>query len=258
MASLAVAQPERADESGWSFEVGGGILTAPAFPGADHQQVMLVPDVRAAYGERFSASIAQGARYTAWAAYGWAAGPLATVDFGRDADGDSPFRIAGDEATELTGIHEVDAAVQAGAFLRYETETWSAEAVLQRALGGHEGLVLDLSLDRSWRLTTAGGLPLIVGTGPRLRWASADYLEAYFGLTAADAAASGLSRFQPGAGLVSAGWGLQVVRPVSRRAAIIAFLAAERLLGDAADSPLVSRRGDANQLSAGIFFSYRL
>ncbi len=257
-ASCAIAQPGPERETGWSFEVGGGVLTAPAFPGADHQQVMLVPDLRAAYGECFTASVAQGARYLAWESDGWSLGPLVSVDFGRDADGDSPFLISGDDPTELTGLHEVDAALQAGAFVRFERDDWSAEAELQHALGGHEGLVLDVSLDRSWRLTAAAGPPWIVATGPSARWASAEFVDAYFGINAADAAACGLPQFKPQAGLVSAGWGLRVIRPVSRRAVVIAFLNAERLLGDAADSPLVVQRGDANQWSAGIFFSYRL
>lgn len=255
----ALAQPVD-QPRGWSTEVGAGLISSPMYRGADEQQLMLVPDVRVSYDDVFSASVARGARYVAWREGNAQAGPLARIDFGRDEDGDSPFRIAGDDPVALRGLHEVDATVLAGLFVAYETGAWKAEAELLQGLGGHEGLVAVLSLDHTVTLSAPDdrGPPWIIATGPWFQWASADYNDAYFGLTAADALASGLTRYEAEAGVNAAGWAARVVRPLTRSAALFAFVNYERLLGDAADSPLVRERGDANQFSAGLFVSYKL
>lgn len=252
------AQP--ADEPpGWSAEVGAGLITSPAFAGADEQHVMLVPDVRVRYGDGFSASVARGARYVVWKKDGVQVGPLARIDFGRDEGGDSPFRIVGDDPVALKGLHEVDATVLAGAFLTYRKDDWTVEAELLRGLGSHEGLVMLLALDYAIKIAAPEdrGPPWMIATGPWLRWVNADYNNAYFGLTAADALASGLPRYEAGGG-ANAGWAARLVRPLNRRAAVVAFLVYERLLGDAADSPLVTQHGNPNQVSAGLFVSFKL
>ncbi len=259
LAPSAFAQPAEGPQ-GWSTELGAGLITSPSFPGADEQQVTLVPDVRVSYNEVFSASVARGVRYVAWQDGAVQAGPLARIDFGRDEEGDSPFRIAGDDPVALKGLHEVDATVLAGAFLAYSKGDWTAEAELLRGLGGHEGIVMMLSLDYTIKIAAPEGRGprWLIATGPWLRWVNADYNDAYFGITAADALASGLPRYEAGGGVNAGGWAVRVVRPLNRRAAVVAFLNYEKLLGDAADSPLVTQRGSANQISAGLFASFKL
>lgn len=259
LASVLLAQPG-AGPQGWSTEVGAGLITSPAFSGSDEQQVMLVPDVRVSYGEVFSASVARGVRYVAWEEGGVQAGPLARIDFGRDESGDNPFLIAGDDPVALKGLHEVDATVLAGAFLAYRKGDWTAEAELLRGLGSHEGLVMTLSLDYAIKLAAPDdrGPPWMIATGPWVRWVNADYNNAYFGLTAADALASGMPRYEAGGGVNAGGWTARVVRPLNRRAAVVAFLVYEKLLDDAADSPLVTQGGSRNQVSAGLFASFKL
>lgn len=251
----------QSDAPAWRTELGAGLITTPTFRGADDYQVLLVPDVRVSYGEAFSASIARGARYVAWSDGATSIGPLVRLDFGRDADGDSPFRIAGDDPVELRGLHEVDTTVQAGAFVQHRVGDWSVEAEVLQGVNGHEGLTVDLSFDYTVRLTSNDGRkgpPAFLVTGPRVQWANSAYHDAYFGVTTADVVTSGLPYYAADGGVGSAGWGLRYIRPVSRQAVLIAFAGYDKLLGSAADSPLVRLRGDTNQFSAGVFVSFKL
>lgn len=252
-----LAQPE---EPAWGTEVGAGLIATPSFPGADHHQILLVPDVRVSYGENFSASVARGARYVAWTDGTTKIGPLLKVDFGRDDEGDSPFRIGGDDPIELRGLHEIDTTLQAGVFVEYRAGAWSFETEALQGVNGHEGLTVDVAVNYTLRLNSADagkGPSSLLITGPRLKWANSAYHDAYFGITAADAVASGLPYYSADGGLSSFGWGLRYIRPISRQVVLVSFAGYEKLVGSASDSPLVRLRGDVNQFSAGAFVGYK-
>ena len=69
---------------------------------------------------------------------------------------------------------------------------------------------------------------------------------------------AGLPVYTATSGLVSAGWGLNVIGSLEGDWSMVGLLRYERLLGDAADSPLVRQRGRADQLTGGLFLSLRL
>jgi len=248
--------------AGWSVDVGGGVLYAPAFSGSEDYQLMAVPALRVTYGDTFFASVGDGVGYTMLAKGNWSAGPLVKYDFGRESDGKSPFRIAGKRSTALTGFADVDGTVQAGAFLKGKWDVWSGSLELLQGLNGHEGLTAELGFEYSANLRPTRGdrfvPPLIFATGPRVSWADADYTSTYYGVSARDALGSGLPVYRAGVGLKSAGWGTTLVQPLSGRLTLVAILNYSRLLGDAVDSPLVQQRGSADQVVAGVFLSYKL
>lgn len=251
----------QSDAPAWRTELGAGLIATPSFPGADEYQILLVPDVRVSYGDIFAASVARGARYIAWSNGATSIGPLLRLDFGRDDDGDSPFRIAGDDPVELRGLHEIDTTVQAGVFVEHRVGAWSVEAEALQGVNGHEGLTLDLALDYTVRLTSndgGKGPPAFLSTGPRLKWANRAYQDAYFGVTAADVVTSGLPYYSADGGIGSVGWGFRFIRPVSRQLTVVTFAGYDKLVGSASDSPLVRLRGDTNQFSAGVFVSFEL
>lgn len=73
----------------------------------------------------------------------------------------------------------------------------------------------------------------------------------YFGINAAQSAASGLPLFDAKGGVRSVGAGTQARYFWTPQFATHAFLEYERLTGDAAGSPLVEQRGTPNQLTIG-------
>lgn len=255
LAPVLSAQP-RPPAEGWNYAAGAAAIMAPAFPGSEDYQLMLVPSIRVSYGEVFFASVEQGIGYNLVNESGWVAGPLLKFDFGREASGKNPFRVVGKRSQGLRGFEDVDFTFQGGIFVGRESGPWAARAELLQGINGHEGLTGDLSLDH--RTVWTGrqpGPPVIFSTGPRLRWADADYVDAFYGVSPRAALATGLPRYAPDAGLVSLGWGATVVKPLRDRWSLVVLAGYNRLMADAADSPLVRERGSRHQLVTGLVLS---
>ncbi len=81
-------------------------------------------------------------------------------------------------------------------------------------------------------------------------------MSTYFDVSAADAAASGLSTFSAESGLKDVGVGLMGIVHLSLNWHVGGAPFYKRLLGDAADSPVVDDAGDANQIFAGLSLLY--
>lgn len=67
---------------------------------------------------------------------------------------------------------------------------------MRHGIRSHEGVVADLSADAFYDVTPE----VRVSGGPRASFASKRYFDAYYGVTAAEAAASGLGAYDPGGG----------------------------------------------------------
>ena len=99
------------------------------------------------------------------------------------------------------------------------------------------------------QLSLAGAL---LGT-----YASEDYMSDYFGIDAANAARSGLDRYDADAGFKDAGIDLAIGfgQGPGWRASLIGRY--RRMLDDAADSPIVRDEGERDQYFAGAVVGYR-
>jgi outer membrane scaffolding protein for murein synthesis (MipA/OmpV family) len=91
----------------------------------------------------------------------------------------------------------------------------------------------------------------------KMTYADKDYSKAYFGVTAAGAAASGLPVYTASAGLTKAEIGLSARYLFSPNWGLNGRVAYGRLLGDAAKSPIVKQEGSANQFNATLGVLYR-
>jgi outer membrane protein len=65
-----------------------------------------------------------------------------------------------------------------------------------------------------------------------------------------------LRQYNANGGIRTVGAGTHVIKQWNPQWATHAFLEYDRLVGDAADSPLVQIRGNANQLTIGAGFAY--
>lgn len=235
----------------WRLSLGLAPIASPVFEGADTYGLSVFPDIRLRYRDRFFASVPNGIFYRVWNGDRLKAGPIARIRFGREEDqGGSPFLVTG-SPEGLTGLGDVDAAMEVGGFASYRFGRYLGRVELRRGFGGHEGLVGHLSLDLTGR---AGSVQYAVG--PRVRFASADFIDPYFGVDALQSRASGLAEFSAEGGINRVGVGASAVLPRGRRTTWIFFAGYDRLVGDAADAPLVSERGSANQASIGASVSF--
>ena len=261
--ALASAGPafaqERQPDEGWGLIVGAGALSSPTYEGDDEARLSVLPNVQVTYGDRFFASVQEGIGYRAIDDGVLRMGPIMRVKFSRDESGDQPFAISGDDTTDLIGLGDVDTSLEAGGFIDYKAGplTFSAEA--RQAFTGHDGFVADLGVKWSGR-TFLSGPPVIWSIGPRARIVDDAYNSAYFSVNAAQSVASGLPQFDASGGLHSYGLGATAIIPLTQDNAWSAVIVAgyDRLAEDAANNPLVRLRGSPEQISLGVFLSYKL
>lgn len=255
--SLPAMAQGGAPGEGWRLTVGTGALYSPSYEGDDDYDVMILPNIQIRYEDRFFASVQEGIGYNLVRAGNFTAGPIGRIKFSRQEDGDQTFTISGSKTDDLLGLGDVDTSFEIGGFLKYRYGPLSEGAELRQAISGHDGLVMNLDANISGRITGFGP-PVIWSAGPRAKFVDDTYNSAYFGVTPAQAAASGLPVYQAGGGLYSYGAGGFAFVPLDRdgRWSLVAFAGYDRLTGDAGSAPLVRLRGDADQFSAGLFLSY--
>jgi outer membrane protein len=181
---------------------------------------------------------------------------IALIDFGDLRAGPvGKFVPARTQASNvaLYGLGDVNAAFELGGFIEYFPVDWFRVRNETRAgLGGHGGVVSDFSADFIVPVTRA----LTISAGPRFTLESAAATSPYFSINQVQAMATGLSVFDARGGAHSAGVGGQVKYRINPQWEVHSYVEYDRLLGDAAKSPLVTVRGSANQTTVGIGASY--
>jgi outer membrane protein len=93
---------------------------------------------------------------------------------------------------------------------------------------------------------------LAFSAGPRFTLESTGATAPYFSITPLQAALSGLPAFNARGGAHSAGVGAQLRYHINPQWEVHSYVEYQRLLGDAAASPLVQLRGSPNQVTVGL------
>jgi outer membrane protein len=230
----------------WSLTVGAAIFGAPDYEGSDQLSLSGMPLVslgRRGSVKRFS-SLNDSASFAIIDTGVFRIGPAAKVLLPRD-DGDSD---------DLRGLDDVPWGIEAGAFADIYPVDWlRLRAEVRHGIHAHHGVVADFAADAFTNV-----MPNVrLSGGPRLALATAGYFDAYYGVDAEEAIDSGLSEYDPGGGLRSAGLGGAVTWEATDKITTSIFAEYSRLLGPAADSSLVEERGSANQFKIGVSATYR-
>jgi len=158
------------------------------------------------------------------------------------------------DSTDLTGTKTVDWALELGLGGGFRTEHFRAFAELRQGINGHTGQVGQLGFDgivypaEKWE----------VSFGPRADFATDDYMDTYFGVTASEAANSGgrLTRYDPSGGFKSVGLAARASYDWNDDVRLHLQGGYDRLIGDAANSP-IAENGSENQFSVGVGMTYR-
>ena len=243
-AATPVAAQDEEEDSGWLVSLGGGARVQPKYPGADDLGVSPMP----IFGFR------REGRPLPFEA------PDEGSGFGFLSD-DSAFDIGpsvqfqGKRKEEDVGapVGDVGFTVEAGAFVHFfPARNFRLRVEGRRGIGGHDGWVGDLSADFVVRDRDT----YVFSIGPRARWADDNYHDSYFGVTPAVAAATGLPAFDPGGGFHALGVVAGLTYMIGDRWGVYGHAGYDRLIGDAADSPIVRAFGSRDQFSAGLGLFY--
>jgi outer membrane protein len=163
---------------------------------------------------------------------------------------------------ELYGLGSVGYVAQVGGFAEYWPVTWlRLRGEVRQGIGGETGVTGDAFLDAVIpvnQLTFSGG--------PRVTLQSAAAVSPYFSITPSQAAATAtvatttglpaLPAYNATGGLYSYGAGTEVQYTFNPQWAMHTFVEYERLTGSAAESPIVTTRGSANQFTYSLGATY--
>lgn len=232
--------PDDIDVADFDFRLGAGIGVVPDYEGSDNYRLRIVPLIDVRYKDRLSL---QGTKFriNVLQSGAFKAGPLIAYRFGRD---EGRNRV-------LEGLGDVNGAMQVGAFAEIQTKSdLLISADIRQALGNSQGLQANLVLGHGIYRSERFAL----GVGIQLKWMSGRANRTNFGITDAQSAASlaGLDGFTPGGGVNHASLNLLGLYRISKTVRLEGLLSYGRVLGDAADSPLVADVGNANQSIAGL------
>ncbi|MFK7856891.1 MAG: MipA/OmpV family protein [Granulosicoccus sp.] len=254
---VALAQEGPAEGDSFVITIGAGVVSAPAYLGGDDYQTSVLPNLTLDYKDRLSVSF-RGIKYTVISDNGWVAGPVLSYDFGREERiDDNPFAISTDDTTDLVGLGDIDATLQLGSFLEYETRSFVAKLELHQGIdGGHDGLFGEAGISYRGQLS-AIGRPAFYSIGPAMSFGNDAYNSTFFDTSAIQAEASGLGQFDADGGVNSFGLHTSIFMPLSKTLSLVGFAQYDQLTGDVADSSIVSERGSKDQVTTGFFVNYR-
>ncbi|MEJ2729290.1 MAG: MipA/OmpV family protein [Deltaproteobacteria bacterium] len=243
---LEVENPAEAELAGkTTVAVGLGAGIAPDYEGSSDYRAIPVPFVSVRFSNNMSIEwLANTARANLIPDRTWMAGPMLQYIQKRDNV----------DNNKVDRLDSVDASLMAGAFagFRIDRFSFSLEA-MQDIADGNDGAIV--------RLRGGYHLPISKEWTAQLSafttWADEDYMDAYFGINHRNSAKSGLKTYNADSGFKDVGIALPVTYSPWEHWSIMGAVAYKRLLGDAADSPVVDDEGNANQFIGGMVLIYR-
>ncbi|MFN7672545.1 MAG: MipA/OmpV family protein [Planctomycetota bacterium] len=233
-----------------------GVAALPEFEGSDELQgvPLIVSNVKFRNGMSLEVE-GITSRLDLLADSFWRWGPIVNLTFGRNDDN------VGSAA--LRALDDVDDALEVGAFVGVSMPLsppilpdgfFTADvSVRHDVLDAHDGLLAAAEAEFAFPMTQRLFFVLEFAT----TYASDNYMDAFFGVSSAGAAASGLAAFAPEAGVKDFGPAAIVSYALGQNLGVFARLSYRRLIGDAADSPIVDVEGSPDQWFVGAGLSWR-
>lgn len=249
--TAGVANAEDGLLDGLSLGVGAFVFVAPKYEGSDEYRVSGVPIAFPVFNNGISNERSRVAfrgtddvRVSVLRLDGFDFGPVVGYRFGRDED----------DSIKLTGLGDVDGGLVLGGFAAYTAGGFTVDGALSGQVtgDGDKGITAEIAAGYEHSVTDR----LMLGGRLSAEYASNDYMDQYFSVTAAQAANStaGYAVFDAGAGFKSVGADLSMSFAATERLSLRTSAGYSRLVGDAADSPISEAD---NQFRGGAGFTYR-
>lgn len=223
----------------FTLRLGAGIGTTPDYDGSDEYRLRVVPlvdlrykDIVALQGNKLRVNFIRHKNLKS--------GPLLSLKLGRK-EKRNPI---------LAGLGDIGNTVLAGAFVEGRLGGMFASAEFRQALGAGQGATARFVLAQGLYRSDDKKATLIVGV--RADWNSARANQTNFGITPEQSITSGLPSFAPGGGFSRIEIDLLGRYQLTESWRIDWIAGYGRLMGDAADSPLVATHGTADQFIIGV------
>jgi outer membrane scaffolding protein for murein synthesis (MipA/OmpV family) len=250
--------------------VGLGVQSAPRWDGTGSRKVSALPVLQVQWSNGlFISGMSAGLHLSESPTFEY--GPLLAVQPGRSESGTgrtfdgigststligpvpNPIDKRSAPATGLGGMDKIGARLTGGVFANYYlTPQWRlTSSVLYGAGNDHDGARLDLGVQR---LAVELGTQHHVALSAGVTVVNRNYNQTYFGVTLDEASRSRFSYYEAGGGLQDAHVGVRWNWAWSPSWMLTSNLQAKRLLGNAAQSPLVER---STNLTVSTAIAYR-
>ncbi|GHA20219.1 MipA/OmpV family protein [Oceanisphaera arctica] len=228
-------------QSTWTGSIGAAAMVTPDYLGSDDYKNRALPNINLTYGDLFYLNLRDGLGWNLIQQQDWSLSPFIGYHLGRDNTGD------------LSRFDKVDAGLTGGLRVAYQPGPWRYSLQAETPLGGDvDGY--QVTLRAGWRDEIAPNWH--AGFGPSLVYSSKEWTQDMFGVSSADAARSGLSRYRPDEGYLRLGLSGSISYRFAPDWSITGLAGITQLTGDAEDSPIVRQTGDATQTLAGAVLSY--
>lgn len=135
----------------------------------------------------------------------------------------------------LAGMNDISRAGEIGFLAAYDQGPARGYVALRQGFGGHSAVVGEFGARYRFMPTDQ----LTLSPRAEARFGSDDFTQTYFGVTTDEAATSGYAAYAPDGGIYAASLGLEARYAVNDDFAVIGEVKYTRLIGDAADSPVV-------------------
>ncbi|MES3572704.1 MipA/OmpV family protein [Enterobacter hormaechei] len=238
LALLATPALAAGQRQGNVLTLGGGVDVAPRYSGSDKSRVTAAQVVDYAMANGFFISTTRGL------GYGNRVGNLdysAALSYraGRkDRDVSSDSIASGSDY--LRGMGDIKGSVVVVPGLGYRITDWlnvqlQAEVPVSERDNGeavHFGIASPLYTSPENSVTLA-----LTGS-----WGSSKYMQTYYGVSAAQSAASGFARHDAGSGIYAYSLNLDWTHKLTSRWSLLAAAGVMQLTGEAGDSPIVQRK----------------
>ncbi|MDO5605746.1 MAG: MipA/OmpV family protein [Paracoccus sp. (in: a-proteobacteria)] len=221
-----------------SFDLGLGARSKPEYLGAADNEAKPWVILR-----NFQYSAAGQPDRDGGGPQGFSWGPDFELVNKRDTGSDAPER--------LRGLDKIGYGLELGLEAGYRTGPVRFYTGARKAVGGHKGVTGELGL--SYTFEPAPNWSVI--SAFEARYGNSTYMDAYFGVSEAESQRSGLREHSAGSGMSAYAASIEARYRATDNWSLLGRVEAERLTGDAADSPIVADR-DQVTLGLGVVRSF--
>lgn len=233
LATIALpAAAQTRGQTSLSFEMGMGLQSVPEYEGSKDNETKAWPLFR-----NFNISLDGQTPTDGGAPQGFSFGPSFDMIYKRKTDGSAPER--------LRGLDEVGYGLEAGMRAGYRSGPVRVYGAVRKGLGGHKGVVGEMGVS----LTMNPADRWTVITSLEAQYGDDKYMDAYFGVNAAEAARSGLAEHNVSGGLRAHAVSVEARYQANDYWSVLGRVQAKRMTDDVTASPVVEER---DQISVGL------
>ncbi len=228
-----------------NYAIGGGLGVAPDYEGSsDYEMVPLIAGSARFDNGMYIQLLGFNLRANVIPSNTWRLGPVYNYRAERNNV----------ENNQVDRMQDVSDANELGIFGGFEWNNWFVFLDILEDVGdAHDGWYATLKGGYNWVINEAWMLSM----GGHATYANDDYMETYFGVSAADAARSGLNQYDAEGGMKDYGIDLGLNWNFASSWALRGLVRVSQLVGDADDGSPVVDEGSETQLFGGVMVMFK-